>query len=67
MSFDQFDLFYTYLTMYEEFAELISQKAKRGAVFMIYGLERVLPKLDGLQLLTPGELIQGIIALYQKI
>ena len=67
VSFEEFDLFYTYLTMYEEFAELIAQKAKRGAVFMIYGLERVLPKLDGLQLLTPGELIQGIIALYQKI
>jgi len=65
--FEEFDLFYTYLTMLEEFAELIAQKAKRGAVFMVYGLERVLPKLDGLQLLTPGELIQGIIALYQKI
>jgi hypothetical protein len=64
--FEEFDLFYTYLTMHEEFAELIAQKAKRGAVFMIYGLERVLPKLDGLRLLTPGELIQGIIALYQK-
>ncbi len=66
-SFEEFDLFYTYLTMYEEFAELIARKAKSGAVFMIYGLERVLPKLNGLQLLTPGKLIQGIIALYQKI
>jgi hypothetical protein len=66
-SFEEFDLFYTYLTMYEEFAELIAREAKRGSVFMIYGLERVLPKLDGLQLLTPGKLIQGIIALYQKI
>jgi hypothetical protein len=64
--FEEFDLFYTYLTMHEEFAELIAQKAKRGAIFMIYGLERVLPKLDGLRLLTPGELIEGIIALYQK-
>ena len=65
-SFEEFDLFYTYLTMYEEFAELITQKAKRGAVFMIYGLERVLPKLNGLQLLTPGKLMEGIVALYQK-
>ena len=64
---EEFDLFYTYLTMHEEFAQLIAQKAKKGAVFMIYGLQRVLPKLDGLQLLTPGELIEGIIALYQKI
>ena len=67
VSFEEFDLFYTYLTMHEEFAGLIAQKAKRGAVFMIYGLERVLPKLDGLQLLTPGKLIEGIVALYQKI
>ena len=67
MAFEEFDLFYTYLTMYEEFAELIAQRAKTGSVFMIYGLERVLPKLDGLHLLTPGKLIQGIIALYQKI
>ena len=66
-SFEEFDLFYTYLSMYEEFAELIARKAKKGSVFMIYGLERVLPTLDGLQLLTPGKLIQGIIALYQKI
>jgi hypothetical protein len=66
-AFKEFDLFYTYLTMYEEFAELIARKAKRGAVFMIYGLDRVLPKLNGLQLLTPGKLIQGTIALYQKI
>lgn len=65
--FEDFDLFYTYLSMYEEFANLIARKAKKGSVFMIYGLERVLPKLDGLQLLTPGKLIQGIIALYQKI
>lgn len=65
-SFEEFDLFYTYLTMYEEFAELIGRKAKRGSVFMIYGLERVLPKLDGLHLLTPGKLLQGIVALYQK-
>jgi hypothetical protein len=67
VSFKEFDLFYTYLTMYGEFAELIARKAKTGSVFMIYGLERVLPKLDGLQLLTPGKLIQGIIALYQKM
>ena len=67
VSFEEFDLFYTYLTMYEEFAELIARKGKTGSVFMIYGLEKVLPRLNGLQLLTRGKLIQGIIALYQKI
>jgi hypothetical protein len=61
-----FDLFYTYLVMYEEFSELIAGKAKRGAVFMVYGMERILPRLDGMQLITP-EPLEGILALYQKI
>jgi hypothetical protein len=63
--FEDFDLFYTYLTMQEEFAALISQKAKEGAVFMVYGLEKIVPKFDGLRLLTDTPL-QGILALYQK-
>ncbi|MFC1822568.1 hypothetical protein ACFL9T_07660 [Thermodesulfobacteriota bacterium] len=65
VSFDQFDLFYTYLTMQDEFAALISKRAKKGSVFMVYGLEKVLPKFDGLRLLTPQPLA-GILALYQK-
>jgi len=67
VSFEEFDLFYTYLTMYEEFAELIARKAKKGSVFMVYGLDKILPKFEGLELLSPGSLIEGIIALYQKI
>jgi hypothetical protein len=63
--FEDYDLFYTYLTMQEEFAALISQRAKRGAVFMVYGLEKILPRFDGLRLLTDTPL-QGILALYQK-
>jgi hypothetical protein len=63
--FEHYDLFYTYLTMQEEFAALISQGAKRGAVFMVYGLEKILPRFDGLHLLTDTPL-QGILALYQK-
>jgi len=65
--FDQFDLFYTYLTMQEEFAELIARKAKPGALFMVYGLEKILPRFTGLQLLTPERSLEGVIALYQKL
>ena len=65
--FDQFDLFYTYLTMMEEFAELIARKAKSGALFMVYGLEKILPRFTGLRLLTPERPLEGIIALYQKV
>ena len=65
--FDQFDLFYTYLTMQEEFAELIARKAKPGAFFMVYGLEKIIPRFTGLRLLTSARPMEGIIALYQKI
>ncbi|MBN2124773.1 MAG: hypothetical protein JW821_10800 [Deltaproteobacteria bacterium] len=65
-AFSDFDLFYTYLTMQEEFAALISRKAKQGAVFMVYGLERIMPGLEGFELLTPGQSLEGILALYRK-
>ena len=64
--FEQFDLFYTYLTMQEEFAELIAEKARSGAVFMVYGLGRILPRLKGLRLLTPQGALEGVLALYRK-
>jgi len=63
--FEDYDLFYTYLTMQEEFASLIGERAKQGSVFMVYGLEKILPKFNGLNLLTEKPL-QGILALYQK-
>ena len=64
--FEEFDFFYTYLSMYEEFSGLIARKAKKGAIFMVYGLDKILPKINGLELLTPQEPLEGIIALYRK-
>jgi len=64
--FKAFDLFYTYLSMHEEFADLIRREAGRGAVFMVYGLERILPRFCGLRLLTPEKPLEGVVALYQK-
>ena len=65
--FNKFNVFYTYLTMMEEFAELIARKAESGALFMVYGLEKILPRFTGLRLLTPERPLEGIIALYQKV
>jgi hypothetical protein len=65
--FEDFDIYYTYLTMYEEFAELIKRKGKKGAIFMIYGLDIIMPSLDGFELLTGDRPIQGILAVYRKI
>lgn len=67
VGFEAFDLFYTYLTMHEEFAGMIAQRAKPGSVFMVYGLERIMPRFEGLKLLTPKNPLEGILALYQKI
>lgn len=66
LGFEDFDLFYTYLTMHEEFADLILKKAKERAVFMVYGLDRVMPGFPGLRLLTPDKPLEGILALYRK-
>ena len=52
--------------MYEEFSELIVRKAKKGAIFMVYGLDKILPKIKGLELLTPQKPLEEIIALYRK-
>jgi hypothetical protein len=65
VALEAFDLFYTYLTMQEEFAQLIRKRAKQGALFMVYGLKDILPNFPGLRLLTPKPL-EGIVALYQK-
>jgi hypothetical protein len=65
--FEDIDLFYTYLTMYGEFAELILNRGKKGAIFMIYGLDRIMPSLDGFDLLTEDMPMQGILAVYRKI
>ena len=67
VGFDEFDLFYTYLIMHEEFAELIAERAKTGAFFMVYGFNKILPKYQGLQLLKHLSPMEGILALYRKI
>lgn len=63
VAFEQFDLFYTYLVMHEEFARLIARKAKKDAVFLVYGLHKILPRYNGLRLverLSPMEDILGV-------
>lgn len=66
IAINEFDLFYTYLTMHDEFAEMITHKAKPGALFMVYGLEKIMPRYGELEILTPQKPIEGILALYRK-
>jgi hypothetical protein len=64
--FESFDLFYTYLVMHEEFAELITERAREGAYFMVYGVNKILPRYGGLRLLDTISPMEGVLAVYQK-
>lgn len=61
-----FDLFFTYITLHQEFAELISRKGRKGAFFMIYGMDLILPRFDGLELIEAPRLRDQKLALYRK-
>jgi SAM-dependent methyltransferase len=62
-----FDLFYTYLVMHDAFAEMLAEKARKGAVFMVYGLDAILPQYPGFRLLRDLSPMEGILALYEKV
>jgi hypothetical protein len=66
MRFADMDLFYTYITLHDLFADKIAREAKKGALYMIYGFSRILPRYDGLELLVPDLGGQGIVSLYGK-
>ena len=66
LRFSDMDLFYTYITLHDLFADKITREAKKGALYMIYGFSRILPRYDGLELLVPDLGAQGIVALYGK-
>jgi len=65
-AFEEFDVFYTYLVMHDEFAGLIAKRAKRGAIYLIYGLHKILPRYMGLHLLDHIGPKGGILAIYEK-
>jgi len=66
MEIADFDLFYTYLIMHEEFAHMLSEKAKKGAVYMVYGLHKILPRYKGFRLMKELSPMEGVLALYEK-
>ena len=63
---EDFDLFYTYLVMHQEFADLLARCARPGAVFMVYGLSGILPRYPGFRLLPDFSPLEGILAVYRK-
>jgi len=62
-----FNLFYTYLVMHDAFAEMLAETARKDAIFMVYGLHKILPQYPGFRLLRHLSPLEGILALYQKV
>lgn len=60
------DIFYTYITLHDAFAELISREGRIGALYMVYGFNNVLPRYPGFSLVNPNLGQKGLIALYRK-
>ncbi len=65
-SFADIDLFYTYITLHDLFAEKIEREAKDGACYLVYGFSRVLPRYGGLETVVRDVGGQGFAALYRK-
>jgi len=66
-SFCDVDLFYTYITLHDVFAEKIIRDAKKGAKYLVYGFSKILPSYHGMKLVNPNVGIQNIMALYEKM
>jgi hypothetical protein len=66
ISFADLDLFDTTITLHEVFAARIAAEAKPGALYLVYGFNRILPRYDHLQVVIPDLGSEGSAALYRK-
>ncbi len=64
--FEDTDLFYTYITLHDAFAEKICRDAREGALYLVYGFHSVLPAYAGLEVLNPDVGGKQIAALFVK-
>ncbi len=65
--FNEIDIFYTYITLHDLFAEQIINNAKSGALYLVYGFSKILPSYDGMELVNPDVGKQNIMTLYRKL
>lgn len=65
-SFEDVDLFYTYITLHDVFAERIAEHGRPGAFYLVYGFNRVLPRYEAFDLVNPDVAARGIAALFRK-
>ncbi len=64
--FTDVDLFYTYITLHDLFGDKIGREAKPGALYMVYGFNKILPRYDDLDLVISDAASQAIAAVYRK-
>ncbi len=60
------DLFYTYITLHDAFANMLKERARKGSYYMVYGFSGILPQYDGFELINPDIANEKLIALYRK-
>lgn len=66
LDFEDFNMFYTYLIMHQEFAAMVAERAAEGAIFLVYGLDRIMPRYEGLSLRDDLSPLNGILGVYEK-
>ncbi len=66
VTLSEFDIFYTYLSAHDDFAALIAEHGKPGSTFLVYGMNRIFPCYDGLELIESLSPLGGMLAVYRK-
>ena len=66
VDFGDVDLFYTYITLHDVFAEKIAERGRPGAYYLVYGFSRVLPTYESFELVNRDVGAQAIAALFRK-
>jgi len=67
VGFADVDIFYTYITLHDVFGEKIAAEARPGALYLVYGFNRILPRYgEKMEIVLPDVGSQGIAALYRK-
>jgi len=66
VDFADVDLFYTYITLHDLFAEKIAERGRTGLHYLVYGFSRVLPAYESLELVNPDVGARSIAALCRR-
>jgi hypothetical protein len=66
IAFDEVDIFYTFLTAHEAFSTLIAAQGKPGCAFLVYGMDRIFPRYEGLDFIESLSPLGGVLAVYRK-